>query len=399
MKKSFIDDFNAYLDTNPGPELWKTFTAIGLVAALLERRVWLPFSGGKTWPNMFVFIVGRAGSGKSRIISRAYDLVTDYNSRKYNSKKIMLCSDKVNGATFIEELIQSRNPIDNQSSLFLLQEEMGVSFQDFGAVTFLTDLLKFYDCPAYFSKRIRNLHEEIYNVSVSILAGTTKTFLQRYLPSESRGEGLVSRGLFINVPELEPEEVFKRKRQSSEESSVFLHERIITRNIPKILSLRGPMKETEEAFDFMDSLATTYGQEQKSVAEGSVMDNYLSRKSMQVIKIGMVLAASEYSMLVEKRHYVAADKWLTMAEPFMNEIFAAQDFKWVRGGMHLILDNIPRGKHNALTIPELLAKLATSSEAIPDNVDEIRRRLGALFESGSIKIEQNQLGQIIKVWK
>jgi hypothetical protein len=392
---TFYDDLKALLDKEPGPEKWKRFAILGLISALMERRIYLPYGANKrTWPNLFIFIVGRAGSGKSQIISKIKELVVSYNQADPIGHKVCLASDKVNGATFLEELISSYDPVRDQSALTVIQDEMGALFQDFGAVTFTTDLLKYFDCPAMFSKRIRNKHEVANNTCVNILTGTTKNFLKRYLPSENRGDGLVSRGIFVHEPELKIEDKFRRSPLDMK--AVELQQKIVYNNIPRLLMLKGQMKETEEAFNYMQELTDKFNAQQYKHPEGSVLDGYYARKSMQVIKLGMCFAASEYSMLITKEHYKQADEWLVECEPYMNEIFSTFDMKHNKSATADLLDVIPTEK---IPYGVLLNRMAQADGMYPGEQGEIITRLDTLEKMGQIFLERNTEGQVLAVQK
>ena len=395
---TFFDDVMELLEKEPGPIEWKRFAVLGMISGLLERRVWLPYGAkSATWPNLFLFIVGRAGSGKSQVLKKVKDLVLDYNQSKVSPKKVSLCSDKVNGATFLEELINSYDPIEKQSPLFILQDEMGALFQDFGAVTFATDLLKYFDCPKEFSKRTRGQHEVAQNVSVALLTGTTKNFLKRYLPSENRGDGLVSRGIFIHRPTLDIKEKFSRAPITEEVDQ--LYQRIVMHDIPRMLRLKGKMSETKEAFDYLEELSNSYGELQYQQPEGSVLDGYFARKSMQVIKLGMCLAASEFQMEVRKEHYELADKWLTECEPYMNEIFSTSDMKHNKEATANLLDGIPRGAHNSVGLGKLMSLLAQMDSMMPDSLQEVMVRLEVLEKMNLVTCARNTEGIIVEVFR
>lgn len=392
---TFFDDLKTLLDKEPAPEKWKRFAILGLIAALLERRVWLPYGANKqTWPNLFIFIVGRAGSGKSQILGKLKEIVINYNEKDPIGRKVIMSSDKVNGATFLEELVAAYNPMSNQSPLFVLQDEMGALFQDFGAVTFATDLLKYFDCPAEFSKRIRNKHEVARNVCVNVLTGTTKNFLRRYLPSENRGDGLVSRGIFVHEAELKLEDKFKRSPLDIR--AVQLQDKITSVNIPKLMQLNGPMKETKEAFTRMQELTEEFNEKQYLHPEGSVLDGYFARKSMQVIKLGMCLAASEYSMLIRPEHYELANEWLKECEPYMNEIFGSTDIKHNKSATADMLDIIPT---TPVSLGELLNLLSQAEGMYPNDLTEISQRVETLERMGNLKVDRNTEGQVLEVQK
>lgn len=396
--KTFIDDMMELLDQEPGPTKWKRFSVLGMISGILGRRVYVPYgAGSKTFANLFIFIVGRAGSGKSQIISKVKERVIEYNNSMQDTYGVPLSSDKLNGATFLEELITSYHPLEDHSSLFVLQDEMGALFQDFGAVTFATDLLKYFDCPLEFSKRIRDKHEVAKNVYVAILSGTTKNFLKRYLPSESRGDGLVSRSIYVHEPEIAIEDKFQRSKPKAEVDHLL--NKIRTVSIPRLRNLKGIMKEDDEAFEYMKELTDQFSEQQYKYPDGSVLDGYFARKSMQVIKVAMCLAASEYSMRIEKRHYEQANEWLIECEPFMNDIFGTGEMQYNKEATANLLGLLPIGQKHALPMKEILNQAAMLDGMMPNDLALVYEKLLTLEAMGKITIEKNESGTPIKAYR
>jgi hypothetical protein len=66
----FITDFVAFTEDDWSPELFRRWTAISMVAAALERRVWVKTGPRVTFPNLYTFLIGRPGAGKG-VIDRA----------------------------------------------------------------------------------------------------------------------------------------------------------------------------------------------------------------------------------------------------------------------------------------------------------------------------------------
>ena len=62
---SFVSAFIQYTANTGSPTLFRKWTAISLVAAALERKVWIRTSKGILYPNIFAVLAGPAGIGKT----------------------------------------------------------------------------------------------------------------------------------------------------------------------------------------------------------------------------------------------------------------------------------------------------------------------------------------------
>src|SRR5580704_9488473 len=74
---SWIDAFQEYtgsfLETAP---IFRKWIAISTIAAVLERKVWID-TGSNLYPNLYIFIIGPSGIGKTRGIDCALDMLRE----------------------------------------------------------------------------------------------------------------------------------------------------------------------------------------------------------------------------------------------------------------------------------------------------------------------------------
>src|SRR5437867_4059065 len=68
--KSWIEDFVKFTASIESPEIFRRWTAITTIAAVLEQKVWA-WTNDVIYPNMYTFLVGHPGVGKSRTINEA----------------------------------------------------------------------------------------------------------------------------------------------------------------------------------------------------------------------------------------------------------------------------------------------------------------------------------------
>src|SRR5262245_62956434 len=72
--RSWVESFVDYTDNLESSPLFRKWSAIAMIAAALEQRVWVE-TGSPLYPNLYTFLVGHAGIGKSRAITAAANLV------------------------------------------------------------------------------------------------------------------------------------------------------------------------------------------------------------------------------------------------------------------------------------------------------------------------------------
>lgn len=68
---SFLRDYLAYSANNEAPVMFHVWAGYFCLATAVSRRVWLPFSNGFVYPNIYVMLVGGAGNAKNIAINHA----------------------------------------------------------------------------------------------------------------------------------------------------------------------------------------------------------------------------------------------------------------------------------------------------------------------------------------
>src|SRR5687767_8997642 len=61
----WVDGFEKYCAGKGSPGVFTRWAGIFTIAAALERKVWIRTNKGTLYPNMYVFVVGPPGAGKT----------------------------------------------------------------------------------------------------------------------------------------------------------------------------------------------------------------------------------------------------------------------------------------------------------------------------------------------
>jgi len=85
------------------PVLFRKWTAIATIAAVLEQKVWITTSS-PMYPNLYTFLVAPPGGGKSRAIDLAHDLL-------HTLPDPYVAPTSINAASIIDHLLECKRII------------------------------------------------------------------------------------------------------------------------------------------------------------------------------------------------------------------------------------------------------------------------------------------------
>src|SRR5690242_3298891 len=66
LRRSWIDSYLDFVKDVPIPMSYKLWTAVSVLEAALQRKVWIPRGELVCYPNMYICLVGHSGIGKGR---------------------------------------------------------------------------------------------------------------------------------------------------------------------------------------------------------------------------------------------------------------------------------------------------------------------------------------------
>jgi len=125
--ESWIDAFVEQTTNLHAPRIFRVWTAISVLAAALEQKVWIRTSRPQ-YPNLYTFIIAHPGVGKSRTISEGRHLVTQLPD-------FFLAPVSLTFAALIDSLESAKRSIIRQpegeltyNSMYICADEMGTLF-------------------------------------------------------------------------------------------------------------------------------------------------------------------------------------------------------------------------------------------------------------------------------
>jgi hypothetical protein len=374
---SWVDGFSAFTEKTGSPNLFRRWTGIFTVAAAMERKVQVITNKGALYPNLYVVLVGPAGSGKTVSTSAAYDLMLKLDEHH-------LAPTSVTKASMMDVLKESERkivrPQDNPPvitfhSVTIMSNELGVLIpayeNDF--INVLTDL---YDNKRYSERRRTNKIEiELNAPQFNILAATTPSYLNNLMPEGAWDQGFISRTMLIYSGKGEPVDLFDETPTDAKLQAA------LTADLTEIGDMYGKMKFTDEA---VEAFRAWMKGKEEPVPEHPKLQHYNSRRQAHLLKLCMIASASQTSScIVTLDHYAEALDWLVEAESFMPDIFKSMSM----GSSNRVMDETwyyayQRYMKDKKPIPEPLL-IEYISQRAP--VHEVTRILEVMTKSGIFK--------------
>lgn len=312
------DWISSYLELTEGlptPPVFRLWSAIFTIGAVLERRAWLITAFGVLYPNLFTLLIGPPGAGKTVAMTPAKKLCA-------KSKAVILAPDDMTKAAFLDEMAEHSRRILHKGET-MLYHPMTVMISELGTLVNAHDLEFFsllsdvFDNKDEHRSRRRGHNSgkaiSLANPSLSILAGTQPGFLGDLLPEGAWQQGFTSRLLMIYASGAPECDMFA---QLDDRSQLFaeLSQALVHRS-----KLVGVFKIDEEAKDFL-RLWTSAGM--KPVPDHERLAHYRTRRGQHVLKLAMIAAVSARNELtITQQDCERAKSWLLAAESMMPQIF------------------------------------------------------------------------------
>lgn len=309
---SWIDRFTESTANLGSPELYRRWTAISTITAVLEQKVWLRTSSD-LYPNTYIFLVGHPGVGKTRTVRVA---------KLYHAQipGLHLAPTSLTGASMVDALKRAKQVITakgeeprDYNSMFIAADELSAFMHKYDneAVGILS---AFYDNDPYGQERRGNdLKIAIKSPQVNLLCGTTPSNLVAFMPEIVWEQGFTSRIMMIFSDERIITDDF-----ASESAGL---DKDLIHDLKSIASLHGKFGVTE---DYRNAVNHWRGLGEPPVPNHPKLIHYGTRRRVHLYKLSMVSAIDRSdTLLLTKDDFNRALGWMIEAEAAMPDVFKA----------------------------------------------------------------------------
>jgi hypothetical protein len=306
----WITAYMAYTAESRSPDEYHLWTALSTIAGAIRRKAYFNMEYFLLYPNLYVVLVGPAGRCKKSTAMRI--------GRKMlvQVPGVFFSTDSVTRERLIQDLSQSF--ADGHSSMTAYSSEFASLLTSSGMdmVTFLTDI---YDCPDpdWSHKTKTGGTNKIKAPYLNLEGATTPDWIARSLPLDTVGIGLTARIIFVYQDTPRVRKPFPKLSPEQREL-----EKILVTDLTAISLITGqylfdPGAEAwYEAWDLEDQARARDGDPR--------LTGYFERKGMHLIKVAMLVAASQRDeTILTVGDFQRALELLGHIEPAMARTFAA----------------------------------------------------------------------------
>lgn len=310
---SWIESFVEQTANEDSPLLYRRWTAISMIAAALEQKVWIKTSR-ELYPNLYMLIVGHPGVGKTRILSVARRLALTLS--EFHLAPISMTFAALVDAldTAKRQVLVPSQPDPVQfNSLYICAGEFGAFMHKYDN-EMIDGLAAFYDNDVYGQNRRGNeIRIKIESPQVNMIAGVTPQNLLHFMPERAWGQGFTSRIIMI----------FSDERIIGDDFAIRAPTKLneLEQDLNTINQLYGQFHITQE---YVDCINNWRQLGEPPVPDHPKLTHYITRRRVHLYKLSMVSAVDRSNALVLTREdFNRAMNWLSEAELFMPEVFKA----------------------------------------------------------------------------
>ena len=282
-----LSDYLEYSQTQESPTLYHTWVAISMVAACLERNVWLDRGFYKVFPNLYTMLIGDSAIyKKSTCVEMGKDLLYELDD------KPVMYEGQITIPSLIKEIGGEKKDMVTgayvpNSRILLLAPELSVFLRDDTQareiIYFLTDFYTGKTKP-WKKTTVTSVTAEIHSPCINFLGCSTAEWLAIGLSTADFGGGFMGRCLFV-VPTYPPKRIAHPEVTDAQRAA---RERVVGK-LRHIRTLRGEFGLSGEAREFYQNWYTN----RPTVSAADRLRSYYERKAENVLKLGIIKAAMD----------------------------------------------------------------------------------------------------------
>lgn len=279
----------------------------------MEQKTWIWTSRAQC-PNLYIFIVGHPGVGKSRTISVARQLAMTLSEFHIApiSMTFAACVDALSRAKRNWKVAGELEPL-SFNTMYVCADELGAFMHKYDN-EMMSGLTAFYDTTPYQQERRGNeLRIKIDSPQLNMITGCTPQALSEFLPDKAFGQGFMSRVILVFSDERIIGDDFAIRPESKLDD--------LEHDLKIINNLYGQFHVTPE---YVECINNWRALGEPPVPDHPKLTHYITRRRVHLYKLSMVSSVDRGNTLaLTKQDFNNAMNWLVEAEASMPEIFKA----------------------------------------------------------------------------
>jgi hypothetical protein len=396
---SWIAGFLDYTEGMQSPIIHRRWAALATVAGVMERKVWLRSQGENIYPNVYVFLVGPPGTGKTRALMASWRLWNTLEG--YHVAEISLTK-----AALIDRLSQAKRSIHTEGikdyhSLLVAVPELGALLPAYDS-DFMNTLTHLYDGHLYTERRrsAKQEFEPIENPNICLIACTTPGFLISALPASAWNEGFLSRVCIAYSGEVAIKE-FDLGEEKSVAGDAQLRSALI-HDLRKISERTGKMGWTARAIEMAEDynkrefdISTEHGIPILPKPTHPRLMHYNTRRPVHFLKLCLICAVDRGAPVIDIPDVVSAVDFMVEVEKAMPDVFTAMssggDAQVITDCLYWVMTENVRAKDEGVPMHLVHEYLASRAPAT-----HVQRIFELMVKAKMIRVIEVSGGYIIK---
>lgn len=315
---SYLSDYVFYSSGNECPEEYLWWCGLSILGHVLSKKVWVKHGGYfRFYPNLYVCLVGDAGSSKNTAIGVNIRLMINHFPSLLMSSSIQSREDIA--LQMADENLCMKTYQDETGRFigyrpfYILNNELAsfLSVDKIRMVEFLTEIYDGERFSTGFKKdRMENPAKKQWfdNPHVSLLAGAVPSWFMGSLKLDLFAGGLGRRMIIVNAQRTK---ICPDPRLPPGADTALLR---VIEHLKAASTFQGEMVRTPEAMAWW---LTWYEKHKRQDPIDPILNQFHQTKPMQVLKIAMLLRCTELPLGydIEAHHLAAAVELLTKLEP------------------------------------------------------------------------------------
>lgn len=387
------DFFNAYLTYTDGgetPAFFRRWAAISAIGTWMGRQVYCKFGNAKLYTNLYVMLIGNAGTKKSTAIKTAKRLLreagySNFAPSKVSKEKFLMDLGQQEGETASGNVLDMNlwgagSDSDIRETWICADE-----FNEF----FANNILEFcstlgdlwdYEGPPYENRTKSGQNVVIPNPTINILGGNTPTAFATAFPPEIVGQGFFSRLLVVHAKPTGLKITWPK--QVDEQDTAELVERLLA-----IKSYHyGEITFTDPAKVLIDKIYKNW----KPIGDVRY-EAYGGRRLTHLLKLALIHAVARMSKEIDAEDVIRANTTLHHAEQFMPEAFGEFGASKNSAQIHKIMQVLEQDPGQ--TTAQLWSHVQTDF----DKLDSFVATLAGMSHAGKLQTYGDKIYPVKKV--
>lgn len=372
LTSSWLQAYLAYTAESESPEEYHLWTAVSVIAGVLQRHVFFDMGYFLLYPNMFIVLVGPAGRCKKSTAMRiGRDILKSAPGAKFTA-------DSTTREKLIINMTQALK--DGASAMTAHSTEFATMLTSSGMdmVVFLTDI---FDCPPVWEHDTKSGGKNtIKGPYLNLLGATTPDWISRAMPLDTIGVGLTSRIVFVNHDT--PREADAIPKLTDAQKALA---HILVTDLIAISAMSGEFKLSPVAFQKYNEWYRARVGNPNPTGDPR-MAGYFERKPMHMLKLSMIVAASKRDgLVIEEEDMDQAMAMLETIEPRMTKTFIGVGKNPIYADKEAVLEALIHAGGIGLSMGELLARFNYSLRK-----DELAEVLDTLILIGVVTLNKTK---------